>query len=176
MGVTDEHLGSANKNMGEAFLLVWRLSSYAHEHRSRIADLAVLSFIQVVVELSRDAQLSEYREHPALLARLPKFRVRLGFGLHLGWSIEGAIGSEFKIDASYLSPHVNIASRLEAATTEYGVTILMSEPLVRCCNIEFRRHLRPVDRVKFQGSKTPMRLFTVALHNEVLPVDGTMVM
>ena len=32
-----------------------------------------------------------------------------------GWAIEGAIGSMYKIDASYLSPHVNMAARLEAA-------------------------------------------------------------
>eukprot|EP00971_Amphidinium_carterae_P197616 3922117-Amphidinium_carterae.1 len=37
-----------------------------------------------------DAELAEYREHPALLAHLPYFRVSLGFGLHLGWSYEGA--------------------------------------------------------------------------------------
>merc|ERR1711972_822009 len=142
MGVTDEHLGSANKNMGEAFLLVWRLSSYAHEHRSRIADLAVLSFIQVVVELSRDAQLSEYREHPALMAKLPDFRVTLGFGLHLGWSIEGAIGSEFKIDASYLSSHVNMAVALEVVSRQYSVVILMSEALVRACSPQFAYYFR----------------------------------
>ena len=35
-----------------------------------------------------------------------KYEVQLGFGLHLGWAIEGAIGSHFKIDASYLGPHV----------------------------------------------------------------------
>lgn len=29
---------------------------------------------------------------------------------------KGAIGSSFKIDASYLSPNVNMAARLEAAT------------------------------------------------------------
>ena len=40
----------------------------------------------------------------------------MGFGLHMGWAIEGPIGSCFKIDASYISPNVNIASRLEAAT------------------------------------------------------------
>lgn len=40
----------------------------------------------------------------------------MGFGLHLGWAIEGLIGSSFKIDASYLSPNVNMAARLEAAT------------------------------------------------------------
>jgi class 3 adenylate cyclase len=32
-----------------------------------------------------------------------------------------------QIDASYLSPHVNMASRLEAATKQYGVDILFSE-------------------------------------------------
>jgi class 3 adenylate cyclase len=44
------------------------------------------------------------------------YSVKMGFGLHMGWGIEGAIGSSFKIDASYLSPNVNMASRLEAAT------------------------------------------------------------
>lgn len=50
----------------------------------------------------------------------------MGFGLHFGWAIEGAIGSYYKIDASYLSPNVNIASRLEAATKQYGVALLFS--------------------------------------------------
>jgi class 3 adenylate cyclase len=50
-----------------------------------------------------------------LLERIPHFHVAMGFGLHCGWAIEGAIGSEYKIDASYLSPNVNMSSRLEAA-------------------------------------------------------------
>ena len=25
-----------------------------------------------------------------------------------GWAIEGAVGSEYKVDATYLSPHVNL--------------------------------------------------------------------
>ena len=61
--------------------------------------------------------------------RMPNYTVKMGFGLHVGWAIEGAIGSEFKIDASYLSPNVNMASRLEAATKQYGVPILISGPL-----------------------------------------------
>lgn len=48
-----------------------------------------------------------------------------------GWAIEGAIGSEHKIDASYLSPHVNMAARLEAATKQFGATILLSDDFVR---------------------------------------------
>ena len=53
----------------------------------------------------------------------------MGFGLHVGWAIEGAIGSFYKIDASYLSPNVNMASRLEAATKQFGATILVSGQL-----------------------------------------------
>ena len=49
--------------------------------------------------------------------------------MHVGWAIEGAIGSEFKIDASYLSPNVNMASRLEAATRQFGVSLLFSGDL-----------------------------------------------
>jgi len=169
--IVDEHLGAANKNAGEAFLLVWRLGLHEKADWPKIADLAVISFVKVVAELNMDAQLAEYREHPALLAHIPGFRASLGFGLHLGWSYEGAIGSEFKIDASYLSPHVNLASRLEAVTQEYGVSILVSEPLVRGCNQAFRRHLRAIDHVRFQGTKSPMRLFTVDLDHEVLPVS-----
>ena len=40
-------------------------------------------------------------------------------------AIEGAIGSEFKIDASYLSPNVNMASRLQAASPQFGVHLLV---------------------------------------------------
>ena len=47
---------------------------------------------------------------------MPNYRVKMGFGLHCGFGIEGSIGSVYKIDASYLSPNVNMASRLEAAT------------------------------------------------------------
>jgi len=169
--IVDAHLGAANKNLGEAFLLVWRIGLYEPEVQSKVADLAVMSFIQIVAELNRDRQLAQYREHPKMLARLPQFRVCLGFGLHLGWSIEGAIGSEFKIDASYLSPHVNLACSLEAATPEYGVTILMSEPLVRSCNPSFGRHLRPIDHVKLPGSKAAIRIFTMDLNYEAVPVD-----
>ena len=40
----------------------------------------------------------------------------MGYGLHIGWAIEGAIGTLLKIDVSYLSSNVNMASTLEAAT------------------------------------------------------------
>jgi len=53
--------------------------------------------------------------------RVPGYRIKMGFGLHAGYGIEGAIGSSKKIDASYLSPNVNLASRLEYACKQYGL-------------------------------------------------------
>ena len=52
-------------------------------------------------------------------------RISLRMG-NVGWAIEGAIGSHFKVDASYLSPNVNMAARLEAATKLFNTDILIS--------------------------------------------------
>lgn len=60
----------------------------------------------------------------------------MGFGLASGWSIEGSLGSEYKIDASYLSPHVNMASRLEGATKAYGVPLLIADSVYNLCSTD----------------------------------------
>lgn len=72
----------------------------------------------------------------------------MGFGLHVGWAIEGPIGSEFKIDASYLGPHVNMAARLEGATKHYGVPILISGEIHNLVTKKFKENMRQVDRVE----------------------------
>lgn len=36
--------------------------------------------------------LGRYSRRADLNARMPGFRVQMGFGLHVGWAIEGAIG------------------------------------------------------------------------------------
>ena len=83
---------------------------------NNIADLSLISFLKIIAKVNKSRVLNNYRENKELNKRLPNYRVKMGFGLHVGWAIEGAVGSEFKIDASYLSPNVNMAARLEAAT------------------------------------------------------------
>ena len=82
---------------------------------------------------------------------MPNYRVRMGFGLHRGVSIEGAIGSEFKVDASYLSPSVNLSADLEAATKQYGREMLISDSLVKAMSSKFKKVLRKVDKVSITG-------------------------
>lgn len=50
-------------------------------------------------------------------------------GMHLGYAIEGAIGSYYKIDASYLSQNVRVCEKLEELTKSYKVPLLISEHL-----------------------------------------------
>ena len=72
----------------------------------------MVSFIKVIAAIKKSRRLYEYQKHPFLTEKMPNYSVKIGFGLHVGWAIEGAIGSDFKIDASYLSPNLNLTSRL----------------------------------------------------------------
>ena len=72
-------------------------------------------------------------------------RPYLTFGLHLGWTIQGAIGSDNKIDACYLSPHLQIASRLEELTSTYDMQIILSETVYNYMSLKARNTLRKID-------------------------------
>lgn len=99
---------------------------------------------------------------------MPGYKVKMGFGLHQGWAIEGAIGSIHKIDASYLSPNVNMAARLEAATKQYGVSMLLSGELHDVLSDDIKKICREIDTVTVKGSKQPMRLLTVDIDTDNL--------
>ena len=60
----------------------------------------------------------------------------------------GAIGSLFKIDASYLSPNINMAAHLEEGSKVYGVSILFSHALHELLSPEVQARVRNIDRVK----------------------------
>jgi class 3 adenylate cyclase len=179
----DKHGGAANKNIGDAFLLVWKLPEDETEKDENgiqklkrtktvknLCDLSLISFLKIISGINKKPNLLRYREHEGLNARMPNFKIKMGFGLHVGWAIEGAIGSDYKIDASYLSPNVNMASRLEAATKQYGVPLLFSHLLFDNLSKATQRFCRPLDRVTVKGSKTPIGLYTVDIDLEGIPI------
>jgi len=96
-----------------------------------LADISVISFLLLIAGLKKSNKMQKYKNHRGLNERMLNYEVKLGLGLHIGYAIEGAIGSYYKIDASYLSPHVNMSARLEGATKTYGVPILISGVLYK---------------------------------------------
>ena len=101
-----------------------------------LSDKALIGFLKVVIEVNRDVQLLAYREDKRLSkGGENQFKLRMGFGMHAGWAIEGAVGSMQKVDATYLSPHVNMAARMEAATKQFGVSILVTESFYKVSSL-----------------------------------------
>jgi len=194
--IVDENTGSTNKNIGEAFLLVWKfresdiINVFDHDPDGEIrkniklkeyvdynnpitsrCELALLSFLQSIIVIHTSPTLNKYKNNPLLTRRIPGFKVKMGFGLHIGWAIEGAIGSDHKIDASYLSPNVNLASRLQAATKQFGVHILVSGDIYGLLSPEIKKLMRLVDVVNLKGSKLAMKLYTYDMYLKDIPID-----
>lgn len=84
-------------------------------------------------------------------------------GMHAGWASEGSIGSDFKIDPSFLSPSVNIAAKLEHYTSFYNTDIILSEKLYTLLNQNSKRKLRKIDRVLFQGYHEQLSILLILL-------------
>ena len=130
--------------------------------------MSVFSFIKIIAKLNKMSHILKYNSDPIMKTISKDFKVRMGFGLHQGWAIEGAIGSFFKVDASYLSPNVNMAARLEAATKQFGTPLLISGSLRDLMSTQFQKVLREIDTVTVKGSIKPVRLFTIDLHTSNL--------
>ncbi|CAJ1449803.1 unnamed protein product [Effrenium voratum] len=170
-GLVCEFHGAPNKNSGDRFLLIWRLCGLNEEQQSRISDMAMVSCVRILGCAHSNKTLADYRTHPGLIQRLGAHcRVNLSFGLHRGWAIEGAVGSEFKIDASYLSPNVSIAESLEHATKVYTVSLLASQECVSLCSKVLARQCRLIDKVNMKGSKVPLSLYAYDVETQRLPV------
>jgi len=159
--------GAANKNIGDAFLLTWKidtnkLNGSCKDHNYS-GDKALYSFVKTMIEMSRHEDfLCKFspRALSELYERMPGYKCRIGCGLHFGWAIEGAIGSSKKIDASYISPHVNMSETLESATKEYGTSILMSQPFYDLLSPEAIAGCRKVDAMKKRESDGVTSLYT----------------
>lgn len=65
------------------------------------------------------------------------------------------------MDPSYLSPHVNLAARLESATKQFGVDLLLSADFVGALLVEEHSEcVRLVDVARLRGAAQPMRIYT----------------
>jgi class 3 adenylate cyclase len=179
--------GSANKNVGDAFLLSWLLEDDTGKKEGRSAgqgrgmrsetkstgsggpdtftaksnqaDKALLSVVKICMALHHDKFYIETMSETArenLLTKLAKRKgpvVQMGFGLHAGKAVQGAIGSQRKIDATYVSESVERAEFLESSTKKYGLKMLMSDNFHRLLHPSNRRRCRKVDQILLQSEE-----------------------
>jgi class 3 adenylate cyclase len=95
---------------------------------------AVMAFFGAPRPTGKDGE-NAVRAAAAMAQALPEIAVRhpgmtplaIGIGIHTGEAIVGNIGSERRLDYTAIGDAVNLASRIEGLTKQYGCGILLSE-------------------------------------------------
>ena len=86
-GTVDKYSGAANKNIGDAFLLVWKILKEDHIYNkekdeytvkncsrvNQLADMAVISFVLLISGLKRSRKMIKYNTHKGLNERMPGY-------------------------------------------------------------------------------------------------------
>lgn len=123
-----------------------------------------LATAEISLNELRAAAVPEERNEAERLVRTwqPKesetkgFRLRIGVGISTGECIVGNVGSTHRFDYSVLGDSVNLASRLEGQTKDYGVGIIISDtthalaPEFACLEL---------DLIAVKGKRDAVRIF-----------------
>jgi len=83
--------------------------------------------------------------------------VQVGVGCQSGVAVIGNMGSDTRFDYSAIGDPVNTAARLESATKEVGVDILIGQETAKNCKLVLKS-LKPI---KVKGKKDELKIWTV---------------
>ena len=141
--VVFRHRGTIDKYMGDAIMAFWGAPLEDSTHAFHALQ-AALEFPQALGKL--DAAF-EARGWP---------RLQIGVGINSGPMTVGNMGSEFRVAYTVLGDAVNLGSRLEGLTKEYGVAVICSET-TRAGAPEWT--FRELDLVKVKGKDLPVTIY-----------------
>ena len=136
--------GVLDKFIGDAIMAFWG----APLEVPNSADVACEASINMLYVLDR------------LRVDFPKMGlpiVDIGIGLNTGPMSVGNMGSEERFTYTVMGDNVNLGSRLEGLTKEYGVKILLSDrTFKKISRTDF--HLRDLDTIRVKGKLEPVRV------------------
>ncbi len=146
------HRGSIDKFIGDAVMAVWGRLRDPSDDKSLREE--ALSAVSTAVRM---------REELAKLNTSWKARnieeLAFGIGIHQGEAIVGNIGSTTRMEFTAIGDTVNSAARLESATKQYGVDLIISDAVRERVHEQFV--CRSADLVKVKGKLKPIEIFTV---------------
>lgn len=149
-----DNQGTLDKFIGDAIMAFWGMPIKVEQH----ADFAVKASIDMIDALTRvNAELAE--------KGLPS--IEIGIGLNTGQVILGNIGSDRKLDYTVIGDPVNVASRMEGITKNYGVPIVISET-TRLAMTSPRPCIL-LDKVRVKGKTEPLAIYTPCPNKEEKP-------
>lgn len=138
--VIHHHRGTIDKYMGDAIMAFWGAPLNDPDHARHALEAAM----DMMRELEKLHEVFHKRGWQP---------IRIGIGLNTGIMNVGNMGSEFRMAYTVMGDAVNLGSRLEGLSKQYGVTLVVSE---------FTRNAVPdyayrrLDRVRVKGKDKPV--------------------
>lgn len=145
--------GTIDKYMGDAIMAFWNapLTDAEHQINACHAALDMLERIDTLNDL-RKAE-AENGGH----AYIP---IKVGVGLNTGTCVVGNMGSDLRFDYSVLGDSVNLASRLEGQSKEYGFPIIAGSQTALAAKDHFA--ILELDFITVKGKSEPEVVYAIA--------------
>jgi adenylate cyclase len=137
-----QHRGTIDKYMGDAVMAFWGAPLPDPRH----AEHALRAALGMVAKMQELGAAFRARGWP---------EIRIGVGLSTGPMNVGNMGSRFRMAYTVLGDTVNLGSRIEGLTKQYGVDVAVSEATARAVpGFAFRE----LDRVRVKGKHEPVAI------------------
>jgi adenylate cyclase len=150
--VVYQHRGTIDKYMGDCVMAFWGAPLGDSKH----AMNAVLASMEMQCTV-------EAMQRAFAMKRWPQ--IHIGIGVSTGRMSVGNMGSRLRRAYTVMGDAVNLASRLEGITKEYGVDIIVSEATKNAApDMVFRQ----IDRVRVKGRDAAINIYQpVGLSGEI---------
>jgi PAS domain S-box-containing protein len=136
------HQGFIDKYIGDAIMALF----------SRGADDAVQAGIAM------QHQLADYNQHRIRRGYVP---IQTGIGINTGSLMLGTVGGPNRMDGTVISDAVNLASRIEGLTKNYGVSLLISHYTFAQLNDVNQYTFRLIERVQVKGKTAMVSVYEI---------------
>jgi adenylate cyclase len=149
--------GTLDKYIGDAIMAFWGAPASLPNH----ADAATHTCIKMLFALDRIKADFKARQLPP---------VDIGIGLNTGFMSVGNFGSPQRFCYTVMGDSVNLAARLEGATKEYGIKIMISE-FTKKALTDPSFFIRDLDDIRVKGKLKPVNVFDV-MRPDILPNEN----
>jgi adenylate cyclase len=157
--IVQDHRGTIDKYIGDAIMAFWNAPVDLSDHASRAVRTA-LAMQAALPQLNREFAARGWPE------------VKIGVGVNTGRMSVGNMGSEFRMSYTVMGDAVNLGSRLEGITKQYGVGILVTQPTVEA---DPEHAYMKIDDVRVKGKLKPVAIYQPLGRKDELSDEAQMI-